>query len=138
MGLFILRKDTKMGIKLFTIRVKHAAPRDSHTAIECFAIANDEDAVYEAVNGLNYERWSDNEDDGIRHEIYDDEYNVIGEEGEKERRLRLRGDIDDEEDWSDAYYGLTWFGWDEGRLISNGEAEALLRLGVAVDWRQSV
>jgi len=123
-------------MKLFKISVKHAAPKDSHTSVECFAIAEDEATVYECVDAATYQRWSEAEAEGETHAIYDEDWNEIGRETERERRMRLRGDIDDDEDWSDAYYGLTWYGWDEGQEIDEAQANVLLALGVAEDWRK--
>lgn len=50
--------------------------------------------------------------------------------------LRLRGEFnDDDADYGDAYYGITHYGWEEGKDITPDEAETLLRLELAVDWR---
>lgn len=43
--------------------------------------------------------------------------------------IRNRGDLDD--DWGDAYYGVTKYAWEQGVPISDSDIEVLVRLGIA-------
>lgn len=101
-------------MKLYKIMVEHAAPKDCWTNIECFLLAANDEAVYQWINKEKlYGCWEDrNEEDGST-EIYDDDCKVIGTETYKEKMLRLKGELFDEDrDFSDAYYGLTFYGWE--------------------------
>jgi len=127
-------------MKLYKIIVLHAAPKDTHEAVECFAIAENDKIVYRNIDKIfNCDCWETREEEETVYTIYDDDYNDIGQETERERRMRLRGEINDEEaEFCDAYYGITLYGWDEGKEISDEQIETLLALGVAVDWRKEI
>lgn len=122
-------------INLFTIRFSHHAPKDGKRGIETYVLADSETAVRDRIDEeFNGGAWKD-DDEPI--ETYDDDYDVTGEETRLERVLRLRGEVDGEDnDYSDSYYGLTFWGWDEAVSISEDDAATLLRLGIAVDWRE--
>ena len=101
--------------KLYKIIVQHVAPKDEHTSVECFLLAEDDEAMYtwldkKKVSGC----WSDTNEEDELYEIYDNTYKVIGSETYKERMLRLKGEyFDENKDTSDSYYGLTFYGWEE-------------------------
>lgn len=124
-------------MNLYKIVVAHYAPKGSHHSIKDYLLAENDEQVYNYIDGkLNYGKWSDRmespeEDDETIFEIYDDKYNVIGTENYKEKIIRLKGDIDDdEEDFGGAYYGITLYGWE---LIKEGiqaDYNQLLGLGV--------
>src|SRR6478672_11215589 len=111
-------------MKIHQINVIHAAPKDRHESIELYAVADCEEQIYELLNEKVFGKWSDkNEEDGLL-KIYDDDYNVTGMETYKQRVMRLRGDINDPDtDYSDAYYGVTLYGWDEGKDITQEELD---------------
>lgn len=102
---------------LYRIIVGHFAPKDSLHATWAFLIAENEDQVYDwiANEPMIYEEptcsmWKDNEE---TFEVYDDDYNVIGSETFREKIIRLKGEInDDDYDFSDSYYGITLYGWE--------------------------
>lgn len=123
-----------MSTHLYRIKFDHVAPKDHKEGTETFALADDEATIFERVDKeYNYDSWSEDDDE---HVIYDDDYQEIGTETRRERVMRLRGQIGDEDnDYSDAYYGITDWGWDEGVEISDEDAATLLRLGLAMDWR---
>ena len=101
--------------KLYKILVMQIAPKNSTTAIDSFLIADSLDEVYRWVDkNRNYGDWLDHEEDNPdeKIEIYDDEFNVTGSETFKQNIIRNNGGIADA-DWSDAYYGPTFYGWEE-------------------------
>ena len=147
-------------MKLHRVDVKHYSQKDSHTSIEGFVIADNEEEVLAWVPALCWEDWESDGDEGSAgpgDEWWDkhpDEHARAeamgltvhlcdwGEregqpdwvEGPKQILLRWwRGDSFDEV--SDLYYGATQWDWDEGREITEDEAAVLIRLGVATDAR---
>lgn len=52
-------------------------------------------------------------------------------DGYKARMIRLKGEINDENDYSDAYYGLTFYGWElVDENIDDKNANYLIRVGL--------
>jgi hypothetical protein len=102
--------------KLYKINVQHVAPKDEHTSLECFLLAENDEAVYFWLDKeKRYGGWEDINDDGNEYKIYDntDDYNVIGTETFKEKMIRIKGELNDEDRcFADAYYGLTFYGWE--------------------------
>jgi len=117
---------------LYIINVKHIAPKDSHISIECFLLAENDEAVYAWLDKEKQdEMWSDRNNEDGPCEILDDDYNVIGTESYKEKIIRIRGDInDDDNDYSEAYYGLTLYGWEEIKNPPVGSILILNSLGI--------
>ena len=101
--------------KLYKILVEHVAPKDSHVSVECFLLAEDDETIYNWIDKeKQFGLWSDRNEEDTPYDIHDDTYKVIGSETYKERMLRVKGDLNDEDkDYSDSYYGLTFFGWEE-------------------------
>ncbi len=123
-------------MKLHKIHFSHYSPKDSEQGVKTYVLADSEIAIRDRIDAtFKHGAWKDAEGDGPI-DIYNDDFEVIGQEGRLERALRLRGDIDDENnDYADAYYGLTFWGWDEGQDITEDLASELIRLGIAEDWR---
>jgi hypothetical protein len=128
-------------MKLHKILLRHCGPKDSIEVTKTYVLANNENDILDRLDDskgqYTYGQWketsNESEDD---YEIYDDDYNVIGTETYLERMLRLRGEFNDENaSYDDAYYGIKHYGWDEGVVISSEDAEVLIRLGIAEDWR---
>ena len=148
-------------MRLHTIRVKHCAQRGSHTAVETYLLANDEEEVVswlrdstcledwerdgdEGEVGPTGEWWDDNPEEadraremGLTIHLYDwgdREGQPDWVEGPKAQVFRWwRGDFDEP---TDLYYGATIWSWDRGLEITQADAEVLLRLGIAIDVRQ--
>lgn len=122
--------------KLHAIRFSHHAPRGREDGIKLYVIADDEEVILDRLDEREHcGCWAEATGDGETFDIYDDDYNVIGTETKRERLLRRRGEIDDEcVDFSDAYYGVTCLGWDEGEDVTPEDAAVLIRLGIAEDW----
>ena len=100
-------------MNIYKINVEHAAPKNSWTNIECFLLAEDEESVYQWLDEKESGCWSDRGNEDGLIDIYDEDYNVIGQESYKEKMLRIKGEInDDDRSFDDAYYGLTFYGWE--------------------------
>ena len=117
--MYLIQKGEKQ-VNLYKIKFEHFAPKGSKAGIITYLIAASDEAVYEwmksepKVDGESiYINYGYHEEDEEVFDMYDDKYNVIGQETFKEKMIRLRGDIHDEEaDISDAYYGVTLYGWE--------------------------
>jgi len=128
-------------MNLYEIMMEHYAPKDSQKGIHTYLAAKSDEEVYEWIAAEKktkddrkiYNSWKLSEED--TYEIYNDNYDVIGEETFKERMIRLKGDMNDEdEDFSDLYYGKTIIGWELVKEnITEKEIEVLKSVGVAVE-----
>jgi len=128
-------------MKLHKILLRHCAPKDCVEVIKLYVIADNESEILEHIDATDgkytYGAWKDKSEDADEpFSIYDSDYNVIGTETYLEKMSRLRGEFNDEDaNYSDAYYGVTHYGWDEGVDISDDDANTLIRLSIAEDWR---
>jgi hypothetical protein len=116
-------------MKLFTIKFQHIGPKDTKGGIEGYVLADTEQNVMKGIDKLyNCGLWGDllkkTEDENLSHaKKYHEDI------------LVYRGEIDHpDNDYGDAYYGITFYGWDEGKEISLQEAQLLVRLGIAQNW----
>lgn len=127
-----------MRARLHAITFVHASPKDQKGGIVTYVLADTEESVRDGIDTTyNYGCWRDKDGDGPVN-VYDDDYNLTGTESYLTKMLRLRGSQNDEDaSYEDAYYGVTHYGWTEPVEVSDSDAEVLLRLGVAQDWRQS-
>jgi len=112
-------------MNLYAINFTHYAPKDGKEGIITYLVATDDEQVYQyiksepEINGSGlYNSYKYNEEDNETYDIYDDKFNVIGTETFKEKMIRLKGEMNDEDaDISDAYYGVTHYGWE---LVKEG------------------
>jgi len=120
--------------KLYKIVFNHIGPKDNEEGIKGWIIADSDKTALDYVCSKYSEEWIDrDEDDGLT-DIYDDEYNVIGQEQYLVRMLRLRGEYNDPNaSYDDAYYGITHYGWSEAIEIPDELAESLIKYGIATD-----
>jgi hypothetical protein len=117
-------------MKLFKIIVLHGAPRDSHTSVETYLIADSEDAVCEWINKTKKRGdWFEEEDDTEPRMCFEDDSYEKGIPF-REWVVKNRGDLKDDEGWEDAYYGVKKWGW-EPIEASTDDMATLLRLGIA-------
>ena len=95
----------KSEINLYKIVFSHSAPTDTEYGIKCFFLAHNEEEVYDYIDfEYNDQCWRDNEKNLD---------SKTGGETFREKIIRLRGDINDEtRDLSDAYYGVSFYGWE--------------------------
>ncbi len=113
----MLMSETK---KLFKILIRHCSQKDKKEAIVGYFLAYSDEQIYnyidkELMSGI----WTDNNNDSNNNEY-------------KNFLLSIRGQFNDPDaDYSDGYYGITHYGWTEGKPISSNEEEVILRLGIA-------
>ena len=86
-------------MNLYKVLVKHIAPKGISVGIKTYLLAENEEQVYSFIDKeYNYEGWSDEEkeDSNFKDEI-----------------IKIKGNMnDDDYDCSDAYYGITLYGWE--------------------------
>lgn len=129
-------------MNLYKILFRHFSPKDSEEGIKTFLVADSDEAVYEWLKGEPriaddaglYNSWAYHEQDEVTHDIYDEDYNIIGTETSKERIIRFCGELnDDEVEVTDTYYGVTLFGWEKvAENVNDSDIEAAMRLGIEV------
>jgi len=121
-------------MNLYEIQVKHCSPKNSHISTQAYLVAKNHEQVYEWIKSepLNMiNGWADSEEDGETFDIYNDDFEVIGSETFKEKMIRIKGELNDEDyDYSDAYYGITLFGWREIGIITQDQLHVLNQLGI--------
>ena len=121
-------------MNLYKIIFSHSAPKDTKIGTQVYLLANNEDEIYDYIDkNFNYYCWKDKEEENEEYYIYDKNYNLIGTETFHEKIIRLKGEINDEDyDFSDAYYGITLYGWE---LIKENIKENMtdfINLGIVV------
>ncbi len=122
-------------MKLFKIKMRHCAPRDCKESIFSYVLANDESQVLNYIDKeILFGIWSDRHHDSLSEPIVTkEEGKIIHIEVYKEKMLRIKGEFNDENaDYSDAYYGITHYGWEEGIEISESDANILLKLNLVI------
>lgn len=125
-------------MNLYKIKCLHAAPKDIHKSIACLLLANNDESVYEWLKSEPtiqeqkvYLSYQYNEDDETVFDVYDNDYNIIGTETFKEKIIRIKGEYNDEDyDYSDAYYGITLYGWDLIKENVQTDYSELIELGI--------
>lgn len=112
-----------MNNKLYKIIVLYGAPKDSHTSTEEYIIAKDDKEVFEyiAKDKKKYEWWEDDFESGGQFDTFAEM---------KQEIMDNKGDLDSEEGWEDAYYGVTKYGWEEIGEISQDEINILIKLKI--------
>ncbi len=126
-------------MKLHKILLRHAGPKDCVEVVFKYVLANSEQEILDEIDSprgcYTYGAWQ--EDDSV-YEQYDANYNFVCEETYLQRMFRLRGEFNYEDaSYDDAYYGVKHWGWDEGVDISEDDANTLVGLGIAEDWRDT-
>lgn len=107
-------------MNLYKVMFEHFSQKDSEIGILTYLVAKSDEEIYEWLKSnpklqdetYIFTVYKDRENNEETFEIYDDAYNVIGEESYKDKIIRLNGDMFDEDaDLSDLYYGKTLYGW---------------------------
>lgn len=129
--------------KLYKIKVLHGAPKDSHTSIECYVIAYNDEQVYDYIDeNYNHGYWEDVNNTSIEDlEVGEDDRETcyyLNDDYEnpitfKEWCMANKGDLDDEAGWEDAHYEVTKYGWGAVCLPNYDEELILVGLNIAVD-----
>lgn len=125
-------------MNIYKIEFLHAAPKDAERGLKCLLLAENEEQVYEWIKSEPkigerslYNGWADSEEENEEFEVYNDNYDLIGKENFKEKMIRLKGQMnDDDYDYSDAYYGITLFGWSLLKENVNTDYSELIELGI--------
>lgn len=128
---------------LYRINVLHAAPKDSWTNVETYLLAPNEEAVAEFINKeYQYGHWFDDEfpDEEDRDDDWESEWQIPDPNGEedydtipvtkREYIMHFKGMLEDE-DFSDAYYGITKYGWEYVAEVQDELARYLVELEIA-------
>lgn len=116
-------------MNLYKIEFSHFGPKSSEYGFKCLLIAESDEHVYEwiksepSINGDRLDNyWGNAEAANKVYDVYDSDYNIIGTETFKERMLRVKGELnDDDNNLEDAYYGITLYGW--GLLKENVDSD---------------
>ena len=125
-------------MKLYRIIVLHAAPKDQHKATETYLVAQDDESVAAWIEGDKFDgNWytpSDGDEPPMRSiEVEGSNDYESKEVTFKEFILAKKGDLEDEEGWDDAYYGVTKWGWSEVKGATKTDMRRLVALGIAVE-----
>ena len=113
-------------MNIYKIEFLHAAPKDTESGLKCLLLAENEEQVYEWIKSE-----PKIDEGGEEFEVYNDNYDVIGKENFKQKMIRLKGQMnDDDYDYSDAYYGITLFGWSLLKENVNTDYSELIELGI--------
>lgn len=118
---------------LYRIVVRHHAPKGSHTSTQGYTI---QESAEKVLDWLMDQGWFYYDEDHLAEEfdVYDEDYDRIGTETRREEWLRVGGQTNSEHvDYSDLYYGLTLYGWEEVGGITEDEIESLNRLGLLIE-----
>lgn len=120
-------------MNLYKIKFAHFAPKDSEHGIKALLLAENDEQVYEWIAAEPeigacklFNSWKNDEAAG--HAWYGDNGNP---ETMKDRMLRLKGEIEDDDvDFSDSYYGITLFGWELLKENVETDYSELIELGI--------
>lgn len=130
-------------MNLYEIILEHYAPKDSERGIFTYLLTNSDEEVYEwlktnpnLLDGRSiYTPYEDNEEDDTLFEIYNDDFEVVGYEKYKDRMIRLKGELNDEVELTDLYYGMTLVGW---RMVKSDipteQIELLKDTGISMEF----
>ncbi|MGX9951629.1 hypothetical protein ACS9SB_0016565 [Bacillus subtilis] len=130
-------------MNLYEIILEHYAPKDSERGIFTYLLTNSDEEVYEwlktnpnLLDGRSiYTPYEDNEEDDTLFEIYNDDFEVVGYEKYKDRMIRLKGELNDENaELSDLYYGKTLVGWRTvNEDIRKDQCDILKNSGISIE-----
>jgi len=115
-------------MNLYRIIVLHGAPKDSHKSTETYLAAENEGIVADWIcENKEHGYWfGDADDPKVRRlEIQDKQVPF------RDYVLINKGDLDDEEGWEDAYYGVTKWGWEIVNGVTQADIDRLISLEIA-------
>ncbi|QRV11331.1 hypothetical protein JR311_20110 (plasmid) [Bacillus velezensis] len=133
-------------MNLYEIVLEHHSSRDSEQGIWTYLLADSDEEVYEWLksnpslsNGRTiYTPYKDNEGDDKNYAIYNKDLQVIGHEKYKDRMIRLKGELNDEDvELENLFYGKTLIGWNMvSSDISTEQIGVLKRSGISIEFAQ--
>ena len=119
-------------MNLYKITFSHSAPKDTKNGIETYLLAENEEQVYGYIDReFNCECWKDQENENEIFKIFDKRFNEIGTETFKQKIIRIKGEMNDEDyDYCDAYYGITLYGWELVERGTTTDFTKMIELGI--------
>ncbi|MCY8922132.1 hypothetical protein [Bacillus atrophaeus] len=129
-------------MNLYEIMLEHFAPKGSERGIFTYVLAQSDEEVYEWLKtdpSLSdgravYTPYQDNEADGKTYAIYNQSFDIVGHEKYKDRMIRLKGELNDEVELTDLYYGMTLVGWSMVKAdIPTEQIELLKDTGISIE-----
>ena len=119
-------------MNLYKITFSHSAPKDTGNGIKTYLLAENEEMVYGYIDReFNHECWKYQEDENEIFEIFDKHYNEIGTETFKQKIIRIKGEMNDENyDYCNAYYGITLYGWELVERGTTTDFTKMIELGI--------
>ncbi len=107
-------------MNLYNIIFSHHAPKGSENGIKCMVLAENAEQVFD---------WISSEPETREGTLYND-WKSFGDK-ERKRIIKREGEVFDEKnDYSDAYYGITYFGWELLKENITGDYSELIELGL--------
>ena len=98
-------------MNLYKIIFTHYAQKGSKDGVEEFLLAENDTQVYDHICNSKYSDWEFKQEEEF--DIEDEDYNIIGKETFKERMIRLKGLMnDDDYELEDLYYGASLQAWE--------------------------
>lgn len=121
-------------MNLYKITFSHTGPKSQKQGIQCYLLAENDEQVYNYIDEkFNDGCWKDmdEDEDGSPIELYDEDGNLVGTETFKQKILRINGEQNDEDyDYSDAYYGITLYGWELIKENIHSDYSQMIDLGI--------
>lgn len=135
-------------MNLYNVKFTHCAPRGRDHGSKALLLAENDEQVYEWIASESaqskcgmYNDWKSKEtavwdeenevfvdENGEYKNWYDDDGNP---ESFRARMLRLKGELDDSVDVTDAFYGVTLYGWELLKENVTTDYSELIELGIA-------
>lgn len=117
-------------MNLYKITFLHAGPKDRKKGIKGYVLAENEEKVFNYIDEtFEHGYWSDPDNEPV--DVYDEDFNLIGTETLKEKIIRIKGEINDEDyDFDDAYYGITLYGWELVKENADGDYTEMIELEI--------
>ncbi len=130
-------------MNLYKIIFSHHSPKDSKQGIKTLLLAENDEQVYnwicsepEIEGDKLFNSWKEN-DKVTFDDLDEDEWEWLDDNGNpelfKDRMLRMEGEIDDDTiDFSDAYYGITLYGWELAKENVTSDYTELIECGLVL------
>ena len=124
-------------MKLYEITSTHLAPKDSHTAITEYLVANSDKDVFDYLSkgeGSEYTYWNDKID---IDEYIGDDYETPEEEMNNwiSQTLEEKGEEWNDDLYTDLYYGRTIYGWRETNVTDEECMRLMIDYGIAKHYK---
>ena len=109
-------------MKLYKIKQLHGAPKSNVTLIDRYILKENDEEVFNYIRDeMNWYCWSEDDFEEGYFETFDELKKSVMEE---------KGDLDSEDGWEDAHYGVTKYGWECLGEISYAQTKVLEKLKI--------